>query len=438
MVDVMLEAMPFHGHAVPISAVAAAFTEAGHRVRVYTGSAQARVFAGTGAEVVVWRSAPDFDEHDQAATFPNLLGRKGPAQMLVNVRDLFIGTAAPQAEDLADAWAERPWDVILGDELSLGARFAAERTGTPWGTIAVTPLTLASRDLPPVGLGVRPGRTWLGRTRDAGLRRASGLLVAPLTAAYRRQRALAGLLDDGLGFDQSTYSPALTCASGIPELDWPRSDLPSSVHYVGALAMQGSPDAAMPPWWAEALVDPRPLVLVTQGTQNTDPHDLVEPAFAALGRQDVQIVAVTGRSAVDRFPFPAPPNARIAGRIPFGPLLDRASAVITNGGWGGVLATLARGIPLIVAGGDLDKPEIAARVRASGAGISLGTGRPRARAVLDAWRSISTDPGYRDAAERLARSFAQHDGPREVVARAVGLAESGVSLWSARSQPAGR
>ncbi|MFF2369455.1 glycosyltransferase [Agromyces sp. NPDC058110] len=152
----------------------------------------------------------------------------------------------------------------------------------------------------------------------------------------------------------------------------------------------------------------------------------------------MQIIAVTGRTGVDVFPFPAPPNARIADRVPFGPVLDRASAVVTNGGWGGVLSALARGIPLVVAGGDLDKPEVAARVHASGAGISLRTGRPRATAVLEAWRRLRDEPGYRAAAGRLAAALAQHDGPREVVARAVGLVGSGVSPSSARSPRAGR
>jgi UDP:flavonoid glycosyltransferase YjiC (YdhE family) len=125
MADVMIAVMPFAGHVAPLAAVAAAFVDAGHDVRVYTGAAYADRFAALGADVVRWTRAPDFDEHDIAATFPSLRGRKGPRQAIANIEHVFIRTAAAQGEDLAAAYSERAWDVIVADGLSLGARFSA-------------------------------------------------------------------------------------------------------------------------------------------------------------------------------------------------------------------------------------------------------------------------------------------------------------------------
>jgi UDP:flavonoid glycosyltransferase YjiC (YdhE family) len=164
-----------------------------------------------------------------------------------------------------------------------------------------------------------------------------------------------------------------------------------------------------------------PVVHVTQGTLNVDPHDLIEPTFAALGRQQVLLVASTGRADTPELPFPAPRNARVAGLIPYGARLPRLDVMITNGGWGGVLAALARGIPLVVAGGDDDKPEIAAPVAWAGAGVNLRTGRPRPRAILNAWRRVSSDASYRRERAAVAESLAVHDGPREVVEHTVAL-----------------
>jgi UDP:flavonoid glycosyltransferase YjiC (YdhE family) len=164
-------------------------------------------------------------------------------------------------------------------------------------------------------------------------------------------------------------------------------------------------------------------VHVTQGTLNVDPDDLIRPAFAALGRQPVSIVATTGRADAGDLPFRAPPNAYVAGLVDYAALLPRLDAMITNGGWGGVLAALSHGVPLIVAGGDLDKPEIAGRIAWAGAGIDLRTGTPEPAAILRAWRRLSTDPGYRDNAERLAGELRRHDGPREVVAHTMALLE---------------
>ena len=116
-----------------------------------------------------------------------------------------------------------------------------------------------------------------------------------------------------------------------------------------------------------------------------------------------------------------PPNARVADLIPYAALLPRTDVMITNGGWGGVLAALAHGVPLVVAGGDIDKPEIAARVAWAGAGVNLRTGRPSARAVLHAWREVSTDASYRANAERIGALLREHDGPREVVEHTMAL-----------------
>jgi UDP:flavonoid glycosyltransferase YjiC (YdhE family) len=99
--------------------------------------------------------------------------------------------------------------------------------------------------------------------------------------------------------------------------------------------------------------------------------------------------------------------------------------MITNGGWGGVLAGLAAGVPLIIAGGDLDKPEIATRVAYSGAGIDLRTGRPSRAAIARAYGQLATEPRYRDAARRIADELARHDGAREVADRVEAVVAAG-------------
>jgi UDP:flavonoid glycosyltransferase YjiC (YdhE family) len=424
MADVMIAVMPFHGHVAPMAAVARAFVEAGHGVRVYTGSAHAERFTAVGAQALEWTSAPDFDEHDLAATFPVLRGRKGPRQMLTNVEHVFVRTAAAQSDDLVRAFDERPWDVIVADGLSLGAHLASERTRTPWVTVSIVPLAIPSRDLPPPMLGLGPSTGPLGRVRDRALRAVARVGARGIQRAYIEERRRAGLPSNGRSFDEAWYSPDLVCASGVAELEFARSDLPTHVVFVGELTRATPGGASLPAWWDEVAASAEPVVHVTQGTLIVDPHDLIEPAFAALGRQRVLVVAATGRAGDASLPFPAPPNARVAGLVPYDLLLPRVDVMVTNGGWGGVLAALAAGIPLVVAGGDLDKPEVAARVAWSGAGVNLRSGRPSARGVLRAWRRVSTDAAYRANAARIAARLAEHDGPAEVVEHAMRLLAS--------------
>ncbi|MEV8182480.1 nucleotide disphospho-sugar-binding domain-containing protein [Specibacter sp. NPDC078692] len=126
---------------------------------------------------------------------------------------------------------------------------------------------------------------------------------------------------------------------------------------------------------------------------------------ASLGRPgplDVQAVAVTGRAGHTDVGLPLAGNAHVTDLIPYEALLPHVSLMITNGGWGGVLAALSHGVPLIVTGRDIDKPEIAARVAYSGAGIDLRTGTPTVARLARAIAAIMADPRHAARAAELA------------------------------------
>src|SRR4030095_4366556 len=90
-------------------------------------------------------------------------------------------------------------------------------------------------------------------------------------------------------------------------------------------------------------------------------------------------------------PRSLPANARVEPFIPFGALLPHVDLMITKGGYGGVQFALAHGVPLIVAGATEEKPEIAARVAWSGAGINLKTKTPSPEQIRAAVRAVLAD-----------------------------------------------
>ena len=140
--------MPFAGHVRPMAAVAAALLARGHRVTAYTGAKHADAFRRLGCDVLAWRAAPDFDDADLARTFP-ATGRPGVRGMIANVRDVFIGTARGQVDDIRAAHAATPFDAIVGDVLAVGAGLCAELLQLPWATVSLVPLSMPSRDLRP-------------------------------------------------------------------------------------------------------------------------------------------------------------------------------------------------------------------------------------------------------------------------------------------------
>ncbi|GAA4287588.1 glycosyltransferase [Georgenia daeguensis] len=415
MASILMTAMPFAGHARPIRAVAAELVRRGHDVRVFTGRSCTGMFEQVGARTVPWQAAPDFDERDYAATFPRMRERKGFRQVLVNLEDLFLGTAPAQCTDLLAANDRQPWELLAGDPMALGTRFAAEHLGSRWASVSPIALWLPGKGIPPTGLGLLPAHGTAGRVRDTVLGAVAGAGTAALTRRYQHTRRAAGLAPDRETFATMWYSPQLVVGAGAPGLDYPRTDLPAHLRFVGDLTDDGAPaaddDAALPDWWADVVGATVPVVHVTQGTANVDPRDLILPTLEALAGQDVLVVVGLGHRT-DPLPGPVPANARVAPMVPYPHLLPRTSVVVTNGGFGGVLQALRHDVPLIVAGGDLDKPEVAARIGWLGAGIDLRTGTPRPGAIADAYRRVSADPGYRAVAARLGAELRALGGTR--------------------------
>lgn len=202
--------------------------------------------------------------------------------------------------------------------------------------------------------------------------------------------------------------------TNIPEFEYPRSDLPSAVEFVGPMLPEGVDDWTPPDWWEDvrAAQGNRPVVLVTQGTAGSDPSNLLLPAIEALAGEDVLVVATSDRLSPEEL-MPArlrPDNVRVERFVPFTELLPMTDLMITNGGYGGVQTALAYGVPLLVAGRSEDKMEVNARVAWSGAGLSMGTGAPRPASIRGSALRVLREPRYRNRARELQKAYARYDG----------------------------
>jgi UDP:flavonoid glycosyltransferase YjiC (YdhE family) len=409
MARIMVVSMPFAGHVGPMSAIAAGLIGRGHDVVAYTGAKYQGRFTGAGATWLPWQAATDFDDADLAATFPQVGDGKGFRGTQANGEYVLFGTTAGQ---IADIRAGGPYDLLVTDQVAFGGAIAGQSLGIPWATVAVTPLSLNSRDIPPLGMPWTPGTGPVGRFRDAAAHRLISLayrrIVDPRLNRFRADVGL-GPVAPGRLFDE-IYSTDLVLAQGVVGLDYPRSDLPAYVHYVGRLAPEADKAAIadLPSWWPD-LAAARTVVHVTQGTLDVDPADLLKPTIAALADKDVLVVCTTG-GADPAVLGPLPANARAAAFLPHDLLLPEVDVMVTNGGWGGVLGALQAGVPLIVAGASLDKPEVARRVAWSGAGLDLRTGKPRPARIARAVHEVTTDQRFRTRAREIGANLTAAGG----------------------------
>ena len=125
----------------------------------------------------------------------------------------------------------------------------------------------------------------------------------------------------------------------------------------------------------------QPRIVITQGTLAREATQLYAPAKEACAPLPVEVVTTeTWR--------------------PLHKLLDGAALLITNGGYGGIQAALAAGVPVLVAGDTEEKAENGRRVEYAGIGGYLPAPYTPDR-IREAMRFVLDTPRFRERAQQL-------------------------------------
>jgi MGT family glycosyltransferase len=409
MARILLATTPVAGHVTPVAVLARRLVDRGNEVVWYTGAAFADQVTATGAHHEPIRHRHDWSLVHVHDALPQLRDKTGIDQVRTAFKDLFIDAAPDTLADLQEIVGRFSADVVVANALVFADRWLHELGGPPHANIATTMYGLYSRDTAPFGPALRPNASSIGRVRNRVMNAVHRKLIfGPVTRHLDDVREQVGLPRHGRPVLDTFLSPYLYLQDCAATFEYPRSDLPPQVHFIGPL-LQAPPAGFRPPnWWSE-LGTGRPVVLVTQGTVRNDDDILFAPAIEALADDDALVVITTGSAAtLDR---PLPDNVRVASFVPYSALMPHVSAYVTNGGYGGVQMALAHGVPIVVCGATEDKAEVGARVAWSGAGIRIPGNRPTAAQLREAIREVRADARYRARAEELAADIATYDPP---------------------------
>lgn len=419
MARILIASFPAVGHVNPMIPLAAALVERGHEVLWHCSDPFRERIEASGARFAPLHHARDFSAFRREDLVPGGEKLHGIAALKVDLKYGFIDNAPNQLRDLQEITQSFRPDILLSDPGFVGGLLFHELTGTPLAVLNVIPLGLSSRDTAPNGLGLPPDASLPGRLRNRALHWAvEHVLFRDVQHHWNATRARLGLPPTGWLFDCGAHT-ALIMHPSVPGLEYQRSDLPPTVHFIGMLPVSAPRDWTAPAWWDE-LDGERPVIHITQGTvANSKPH-LIAPALAGLAGEDLLVVVATGNRPVEDLDLgPLPANARIAPFLSYPELLPRTAAMVTNGGFGGTQVALSYGVPLVVAGTTEDKLEVAGRVAWSGAGINLRTDTPRPAQVRAAVQALLNDGRYRERAQALKREYASYNA----VELGVGLIE---------------
>jgi MGT family glycosyltransferase len=266
---------------------------------------------------------------------------------------------------------------------------------------------------PPFGTGWQPARGPLGRTRDRAVTALGGRAwragLEPLNAT-RERYGLSPLAHVWEQLDRARRVLVLTSRS----FDDP-SPLPANVRYVGARLGD--------PGWVEAWQPPAgdaPLVLVALSSGAQDQLGVLRRIVEGVAALGVRAVVTTGH-AIDPADVPAPAHVQVVRSAPHSAVLEHASAVVTHGGHGTVLRSLAAGVPALVLPMGRDQLDNAARVVQRGAGLRL---KPSAKpsAIAAAVRRLLDEPRHREGAGRMAQALRAEAGRDEAADELEGAA----------------
>jgi zeaxanthin glucosyltransferase len=305
-------------------------------------------------------------------------------------------------------------DCLLVDQMEPAGGSVADHLRIPFVTICNALALNREPCMPPPFTGWKYTRSAWGRARNSAGYAIHDRLMAPVMKVVANWRKRWGLVP--LRSADDSFSTLAQISQMTRGFDFPRERLPQCFTYTGPLRRAGLQRAPFP--WER--LDGRPLIYASLGTLQHGKREIFARMAEACAPLDVQLVIAHngGLSEND--------VAALAGRpvaVSFAPqreVLKRAALTLTHAGLNTVLDSLAAAVPLIAMPITYEQPAIAARLKASGAGLSIAPARLSAVNIREGILRILRDSSYRDRAQSAADEICEAGG----VERAASVIES--------------
>ena len=352
------------GHFVPTEVFARALSRRGHEVLYCCQEGMVATVAAAG-----WRAEPAGGAsllHESARRPLAPVDREREERVM---RDFFAGKAARdrarRLSGVIDRW--RP-DMVIRDEVDFGAAIAAEVAGLPHAAVVVIA----------AGRLVRPD---VIEQALAALRSELGLGPAQLDEALHRYLLLVPV---------------------PPVFRDPQVRLPATARYVRPAVLEEVRPNVMPERPC-GVAQHAPKVYFTLGTIfPQECGDLFRRVLAGLSTLPVEVTVTTGNVVTSAELGPQPPKIRVKRFLPLHVALAENDLVVSHGGSGTVISSLALGIPQLLFAMGADQPDNADRCVQLGAGVSLDPLAASATDIAYAAATLLHAPEYRSAARIIA------------------------------------
>lgn len=384
--------------------------ERGHRVAVLAEESMRTEVLATGATFDAWGGSVNRPDRRPENDPLHDWDVRSPRQFVARMLDVILAGPAPGfASDLTAKMRDRRPDVVVCSFFTIGAMVAAEAAGIPYTVLMANIYGLPAPGMPPLGLGTQPATGAVSRLRD---RAVNSLMRRWWNRGLKRLNAVRA--DYGLApiddfWDQVREARRVLVLTSAA-FDFP-AELPAGARYVGPVLDE--PDWALDRPWAVPPGDD-PLVLVAMSSTFQDQVSVLQRCVDALASLPVRGIVTTGL-VVHPAALRSPAGVVVVESAPHSAVLAHTAVVVTHGGHGTVMRSLAAGVPMVVIPQGRDQFDNAARITSRGAGLSVSK-QSTAVEIADAVRRVLDDDRYRQAADDLGATVREDARSGKLVA----------------------
>jgi rhamnosyltransferase subunit B len=355
---------------------------------------------------------PDQDPNDKRMVEMIWDIKKGTERGL---REFLFPAIRDSYHDLSEAVsAQGGADLLVTGELAYAGPIVAEKTGIPWASYVLAPLSFFSGYDPPV----LPPYPTLSKVPSLVPR--VGRLVPRFARVVTRNwseplytlRHELGLPEGENPIFDAKHSPSLVLALfsrvlGDPQPDWPPHTLVTGFAFYDGDAGKTDLSAELQEFLAAG---PPPLVFTLGSAAVLAAGDFYEQSVQAVELLGERAVLLVGNEPHNRPRRALSRNICVATYAPFSQIFPRAAAIIHQGGVGTTAQALKAGRPMLVMPYSHDQPDNARRVRHLGIAKVIQRKAYRAEMAAKKIRGLLENKSYAERAVEVARVVAQEDG----------------------------
>lgn len=393
---------PYPGHLNPHAALGRELIARGHQVTVLQVSdlefkvrSEGLNFGAIGQSL--------YKPGSLAETFTQL-AKLSEIKALQYSVDFCRHTAEIICQDAPEAIKQAGIDVLIVDQLEPVGETIAESLKLPFVCVSCGQVIHRRADVPPFFTSWSYQNLWWARLRNQIAYNILDYSCRPILQVINRYRKQWGLAPY-----RHIYASNARLAHISQEpaaFDFPISDLPKHLHYVGPLRNQ-SPQSVSFPF---AQLTEQSLVYASLGSVQNTKKDVFHNIAAACAGLDVQLVITHGGGMSQEAVKQLPGNPLVVEYAPQREVIAKASLTITHGGLNTVMDSLSYGVPVVAIPITFEQPGSGARITATGVGEVIPISQLEVNRLRSAIQKVLTERSYRDNARKMQDAITNSGG----------------------------